>query len=61
MVSISDLLQHSRVVPSVNQIEYHPLVLQPQLLQVCCSFYLKARTNSQHLPTYYTSTAKIKG
>jgi diketogulonate reductase-like aldo/keto reductase len=34
---LEDLLRESPVVPSVNQVEFHPLLLQPELLRFCQS------------------------
>jgi diketogulonate reductase-like aldo/keto reductase len=32
---LEDLLSHSKVVPAVNQIEFHPRLVQPELLSFC--------------------------
>lgn len=32
---LCDLLSGSRIVPSVNQIEFHPLLVRPDLMQAC--------------------------
>jgi diketogulonate reductase-like aldo/keto reductase len=32
---LEDLLPDSQIVPSVNQVEFHPLLVQPELLKFC--------------------------
>jgi len=32
---LEDLLQHCKVVPAVNQVEFHPRLVQPELLKYC--------------------------
>lgn len=32
---LNDILQHKGVVPMVNQVEFHPYVVQPSLLEYC--------------------------
>jgi diketogulonate reductase-like aldo/keto reductase len=32
---LEDLLSNSQIVPAVNQVEFHPLLLQPELLKFC--------------------------
>jgi diketogulonate reductase-like aldo/keto reductase len=32
---INDLLTAAQVTPSINQVEFHPLLVQPELMQVC--------------------------
>jgi diketogulonate reductase-like aldo/keto reductase len=34
---LEDILNNSRVVPSVNQVEFHPFLVQPELLRFCQS------------------------
>ena len=34
---LEDLLRHCQIVPSVNQVEFHPLLVQPELLSFCQS------------------------
>ena len=34
---LEDLLRECRIVPSVNQVEFHPLLVQPELLRFCQS------------------------
>ena len=34
---LKDLLRHSQIVPSVNQVEFHPFLIQPELLSFCQS------------------------
>jgi diketogulonate reductase-like aldo/keto reductase len=37
MHHLEDLLRDSRTVPGVNQVEFHPFLVQPELLQFCQS------------------------
>jgi len=32
---LEDLLRHSQIVPAVNQVEFHPRLVQPELLKFC--------------------------
>jgi diketogulonate reductase-like aldo/keto reductase len=32
---LQDLLRHSQIVPSVNQVEFHPFLVQPELQSFC--------------------------
>jgi len=32
---LEDLLRHSQMVPAVNQVEFHPRLVQPELLKFC--------------------------
>ena len=32
---LEDLLQHCKVIPAVNQVEFHPELIQPDLLKYC--------------------------
>ena len=32
---LKDLLEHARIVPMVNQVEFHPQLIQPNLLKFC--------------------------
>jgi len=32
---LKDLMNHARVMPMVNQVEFHPELVQPELLQFC--------------------------
>ncbi len=34
---LEDVLRDSQIVPSVNQVEFHPLLVQPELLRFCKS------------------------
>jgi len=32
---LDDLLPHCKIIPAVNQVEFHPLLIQPKLLEYC--------------------------
>jgi diketogulonate reductase-like aldo/keto reductase len=32
---LNDILEHNGIVPMVNQVEFHPYVVQPSLLEYC--------------------------
>ncbi len=38
---LEDLLSVSQIVPSVNQVEFHPFLLQPELLKFCQSHQIQ--------------------
>lgn len=38
---IEDLLASSKIVPMVNQIEFHPYLVQPKLLELCKSYNIQ--------------------
>jgi diketogulonate reductase-like aldo/keto reductase len=38
---LEDLLQNSQIVPSVNQVEFHPRLVQPALLDFCKSHQIQ--------------------
>jgi diketogulonate reductase-like aldo/keto reductase len=43
---IEDILQDSEIVPTVNQVEFHPLLIQSELLQFCQSHNIRVQARN---------------
>ena len=43
---IEDILHDSEIVPTVNQVEFHPLLVQPELLQFCQSHKIQVQARN---------------
>ena len=38
---LEDILSNSQIVPAVNQVEFHPLLVQPELLKFCQEYMIQ--------------------
>ena len=57
---LKDILDEGSVVPSVNQIEFHPYLVQPELLKFCNDNNIKVEAWSPLMQGQITSVSAVK-
>jgi len=57
---LQDILKDSNVVPTVNQVEFHPLLVQPELLSFCKEHQIQAEAWSPLIRGEIVSVAEVQ-
>lgn len=57
---LEDILRDSQVVPTVNQIEFHPYLVQPELLRFCQSHKIQAEAWSPLMQGHIVTVPTIQ-
>ena len=57
---LEDLLSNSQVVPAVNQVEFHPFLVQPDLLKFCQEYQIQVEAWSPLMQGQIVNVASIQ-